>query len=271
MGKPLGQWILAFEDSHERTHDVLDLALIKGQNKNFTTLLQHFSSSSNDDSAAKSGYLARLAARAYDIAVHEMLPKNAEEAKRYRNPIPDLTAYTGIDSSVFSLVGTCLLHGAKLSQEAWSGPAGTPNARPFTTHDGDLRELAYTLVGAETHDDGTRATAFRRLEGEGHDVVIAHRSRFSEAEKAPPTRLPLHMCALNDQAESVAALLALGADTQALEHVKTGSRSVRDVISPMAAKGEKIKAAIRSCEVRQTAMQAIREMQLPSVRTASPA
>lgn len=266
--EPLGQWVPAFRDSKGRSHDLLDLTSVTCQSANFSMLSRVFSSFSRENSEAKGGYLARQAARVYDIAVNEIMPKDFEKTQRHDMPIHFKTAYTGLTSWCHPLIGQALIQGAKLTQEAWSGPKQGINRRPFETRNGDLRGLVYTVIGAKANNETDRSETFKRMVKEGHDVVIAHRDHPETDKKH--AELPLHMCVYYGFSDSVKTLLSLGADTKAVEHVNGKDRSLMDAINPLSTHVEEIKAAIRSCDARQAAFDAIEEMQLKEVRAPMP-
>lgn len=254
--QPLGQWIPAFKSHDGRIHDLMDLCVDTISSNHFGFLAENFSKFSNDAPEVKAGYLARQAARAYDVYRHEFKLDG------------------GLTSEVGKVVGHALMHGASVTQNAWSAPESFKNQRPFSIAEWPLRELAYTLT-APGADDEKCAAALKRLHEEGHDIVVLQKDDAVRTRDERPHALPLHICVRAGSVLRVRELLHAGADT--LARISTGydaffdkGLSVHEIVERGGEKCAEVGAMIRSYEARQAAMDAIEDMGLDGFRVLRP-
>lgn len=256
LTQPLGQWIPAFKDQDGRTHDLMDLCVNRISSDHFGVLAQYFSQFSNDAPEVKAGYLARQAARAYDVYMH------------------DFELDGSLTSEVGKVVGCALMEGASISQAAWSGPDPLQNQRPFSTTQSPLRELSYTLT-TSVLDDKKSAATLKRLHEEGHDIVVYHKDDAERHRNERPVELPLHICVEAGHVHRVRELLNAGADTSAkVFHDYDASSdkglSVYDIVERKGERLAEIGAMIYAFEARQAARDAIEGMGLDGFRVMGP-
>lgn len=247
--QPLGQWIPAFKDAEGQVHDAMDLCADTASSHYFGLLARIFSHAPADEPHVKAGYLARQAARAYDIFVR------------------DIELDTDITAESARVVGEALLHGASMTQSAWSGHDLLDNQRPFCVTERPVRELAYTLTVSSNNDDAQRANALKRLREEGHDTVIFHKDDAHRLRTERPYALPLHISVRACHLHCVRELLNAGADTSArvfdgADPSRDLGKTAHDLLRLNSDDSVEISGMIRSYEARQAAMDAITNMTL---------
>ena len=225
LGNPINQWLPAFADADGRTHDLLDLATLSMCPEICSDLLLTLRPFEFPDDA-RAGYLARQAARAYDIAVGAGLSTELGEAP----------------GAIFK---ACCVAGAQVTQEQWAGANPEASKRSF----GDLAELSYPLMSESRqllltagltagNADGDAYDAIQRLASVDPTVVGPHvRDRNDSADglwtPALPKMTPLRWAAEKGDLKAGAALLSSGAELDAVSDVKGAPTSVRQLIESM--------------------------------------
>lgn len=266
MDRPLNQWLPAFRSKESkgtpaREHDLLDLATVLMIPELFHKLCRSFMVRTNDTHEVKAGYLARQAVHAFDTANNDL---NALESHRGDGPLSERRVYTYFHCPGPTIAGLALVHGAKISQSAWSGTGR--NARAFGLFPDQVKELIYPAISAgSVVSDAALNTTIKRMQEEGHDVVIQHRKHADANGSARDADLPIHLCVRRGQKESLLALLDAGADTNALIHTRNGATTLQVSADKNSKSGEEMMGIVKSFEARTMAMGLIDEMNLDTL------
>lgn len=259
LQEPLNQWLPAFRQAatHKvpaQTYDLADLAVAMGDASGFNECFDLISKATSDSLEAKAGYFARQAAHAYDTLA---------PAERDVFPKEDFHGYEFVPFGLRAAISNALFYGARISQDAWSGP-GT-NARPLRIQKNDVREMIYAVIDSlHILKDEELVSVIQKMRSEGHDVAVLHQNHAVRNQAEKPLQLPLHMCAQLGLVKCFGELIAAGADHKAKVYVnKTEGQTIEDVIANNSNRegNDAILSMLRSLHARHVATNLLQEME----------
>lgn len=270
FAQPLGQWIPAYQDSKGLIHDMLDLCT-EARPEFFKYLTGVFCLFTNELPQTQAGYLARQAARAYDLAAYAARNCGPTYSINYAINL------IGTSSHTSKIMRWALLQGARIPLRAWSGLDSNQSFRAFASPGGPLPELVHALTQGEAghlkpEEDAQTAEALRCLRMNGHDIVILHQRDAAQNQQKRLFALPLHVCVQKGWSQSVALLLSAGADPMAKVYSELGNsceigKTAFDVAQSVAEKNSVIENMLYASEARKTATDVLRGMGLQGFGT----